>query len=529
MMVADTLRDFLENGNIRHSVNFPEAALPRVPATARIAIANSNVPNMVGQISTRLAEAGLNIADLLNKSKGEVAYTLIDIDGRVPAGLIEKIGSHPGRAWRAGRAMSRIRIDSNDSPRPAYAGLAPYVPGKPPETARARTRHHRTASSLHPTRIRSARDRMRARRSPHAIAGVGHYPDGSGHVLRSRLAATHKVSRSSRSRSATARTTCSVLLAEAFLTPGLEAVHSQLRICRLPDRRAGLGCHGEGGAGPPGRPRPAAWPRSGRDPCAAVGPKTRMVFLANPNNPTGTWLDENRARGLLQAIPGDVIVVLDEAYHEYSAPLGIPDGTRWLARHPNLVVTRTFSKAYGLAGLRVGYALSHPDIARPAESRAAAFQCLRTRPRGGCGGPRRSRAPRCDARAQSRRTRAPARRPSEARPRRAGIRRQFRAGGPRAAGGAGQRGAPAPRRHRASGRTTMACRITCASRPARRRRTSGCWRRMADGIRGGIVSAAAPGFVIESSRRNRRRHPCSRRQVDLASRGDAGRDRGRHD
>ena len=96
MMVADTLRDFLENGNIRHSVNFPEASLPRVPATARIAIANSNVPNMVGQISTRLAEAGLNIADLLNKSKGEVAYTLIDIDGQVPAGLVERIAAIQG-------------------------------------------------------------------------------------------------------------------------------------------------------------------------------------------------------------------------------------------------------------------------------------------------------------------------------------------------------------------------------------------------------------------------------------------------
>jgi D-3-phosphoglycerate dehydrogenase len=96
IMVADTLRDFLEHGNVRHSVNFPEAALPRVPATARIAIANSNVPNMVGQISTQLAEAGLNIADLLNKSKGELAYTLIDIDGKVPAGLVEKIGSIQG-------------------------------------------------------------------------------------------------------------------------------------------------------------------------------------------------------------------------------------------------------------------------------------------------------------------------------------------------------------------------------------------------------------------------------------------------
>lgn len=96
MMVVDTLRDFLENGNIRHSVNFPEAALPRVPAASRIAIANSNVPNMVGQISTRLAEAGLNIADLLNKSKGDVAYTLIDVDGKVPSGLIGRIAEIQG-------------------------------------------------------------------------------------------------------------------------------------------------------------------------------------------------------------------------------------------------------------------------------------------------------------------------------------------------------------------------------------------------------------------------------------------------
>lgn len=96
IMVADTIRDFLEHGNIRHSVNFPEAALPRVPATSRIAIANSNVPNMVGQISTQLAESGLNIADLLNKSKGDLAYTLIDVDGQVPAGLIGRIGAIHG-------------------------------------------------------------------------------------------------------------------------------------------------------------------------------------------------------------------------------------------------------------------------------------------------------------------------------------------------------------------------------------------------------------------------------------------------
>ena len=91
VMVAEQLRDFLENGNVRNSVNFPEAVLPRVPNTTRIAVANSNVPNMVGQISSCLAGAGINIADLLNKSRGEFAYTLIDADGPVDAALINRI------------------------------------------------------------------------------------------------------------------------------------------------------------------------------------------------------------------------------------------------------------------------------------------------------------------------------------------------------------------------------------------------------------------------------------------------------
>ncbi|HEV7631378.1 MAG TPA: phosphoglycerate dehydrogenase [Steroidobacteraceae bacterium] len=91
VMAADQLRDFLETGNIRNSVNFPEAVLARVPGTARLVIANSNVPNMVGQISTCLATAGVNIADLLNKSRGEYAFTLIDVDGGVDDATVQKI------------------------------------------------------------------------------------------------------------------------------------------------------------------------------------------------------------------------------------------------------------------------------------------------------------------------------------------------------------------------------------------------------------------------------------------------------
>jgi D-3-phosphoglycerate dehydrogenase len=95
VMVADTLRDFLENGNVRNSVNFPEAVLPRVGGN-RVAIANENVPNMVGQISTCLAEAKLNIADLLNKSRGDLAYTLIDTDAAIPPAVLERLRAIPG-------------------------------------------------------------------------------------------------------------------------------------------------------------------------------------------------------------------------------------------------------------------------------------------------------------------------------------------------------------------------------------------------------------------------------------------------
>ena len=95
VMVADTLRDFLEHGNVRNSVNFPEAVLPRVGGN-RVAIANENVPNMVGQISTCLAEARLNIADLLNKSRGDLAYTIIDTDAPTSPELIARLRGIPG-------------------------------------------------------------------------------------------------------------------------------------------------------------------------------------------------------------------------------------------------------------------------------------------------------------------------------------------------------------------------------------------------------------------------------------------------
>ena len=91
IMAADQLRDFLENGNIRNSVNFPEAQLVRQAGSARVAVANLNVPNMVGQISTHLAGAGLNIAGLLNASRGEYAYTLLDLEGTLRPEVLDAV------------------------------------------------------------------------------------------------------------------------------------------------------------------------------------------------------------------------------------------------------------------------------------------------------------------------------------------------------------------------------------------------------------------------------------------------------
>jgi D-3-phosphoglycerate dehydrogenase len=96
VMVAEQLRDFLETGNVTNSVNFPEAVLALLPGKYRLCIVNENVPNMVGQISTALARRNLNIADLLNKSRGDLAYTLVDVDTAIPQTVVDEIAVIPG-------------------------------------------------------------------------------------------------------------------------------------------------------------------------------------------------------------------------------------------------------------------------------------------------------------------------------------------------------------------------------------------------------------------------------------------------
>lgn len=243
---------------------------------------------------------------------------------------------------------------------PGVRRLAPYLPGKPPEQLERELGIKdsvKLASNENPLGPgRAARAALES-----ALAGAGMYPDGSGHVLRSRLAARHGV-QLEQVTLGNGSNDVLVLLAETFLTPELEAVYSQYAFAVYPIavQAASAGAR-VAPARAPGHAMPLG--HDARAILAAIGPRTRLVYIANPNNPTGTWMTTEELDTVLRGIPPDVIVVVDEAYHEYSAGFGVPDATQWLGRHPNLVVTRTFSKAYGLAGLRVGYALSDPDVA----------------------------------------------------------------------------------------------------------------------------------------------------------------------
>jgi len=94
----------------------------------------------------------------------------------------------------------------------------------------------------------------------------------------------------------------------------------------------------------------------------AITSKTKIIFIANPNNPTGTYLPAKEVKDFLVRVPDNIVVVLDEAYHEYIDKPDYGSALQWVNEHPNLIVTRTFSKAYGLAGLRIGYSVSHPVV-----------------------------------------------------------------------------------------------------------------------------------------------------------------------
>ncbi|MGH8680537.1 MAG: histidinol-phosphate transaminase [Burkholderiales bacterium] len=240
---------------------------------------------------------------------------------------------------------------------PEYVrAIAPYQPGKPiSELARelglAESGIIKLASNENPLGVSpAARAAMEA-----ALPELGRYPDGNGFGLKSALAGRYGVPLD---RVVLGNGSNDVLemVAIAFLGPGRSAVYAQHAFAVYPLATQARGARGI----------VVAAKNYGHDLAAmrkAIDADTRVLFIANPNNPTGTLLSGAEIEAFLREVPPHVVVVLDEAYNEYLPAAVRYDSRRLLERHRNLVVTRTFSKAYGLAGLRVGFALCDARVA----------------------------------------------------------------------------------------------------------------------------------------------------------------------
>jgi histidinol-phosphate aminotransferase len=232
-------------------------------------------------------------------------------------------------------------------------GLQPYQPGKPAETLERElgiTNIVKLASNENP----HGTSPLVATAITDVLAGLARYPDGSGHSLKQALSERLGVSMEQITLGNGSNDVLD-LVVRAFVDPGqhvvvaeyafavyalaTQSVNGQLIVVPAQDFGHDLEAM-----------------------ATAVTDFTRVVFIANPNNPTGTYRDSDSVERFLETLPPNVIVVIDEAYFEYVKEADYPDGIKLLSRFPNLIVVRTFSKAYGLAGLRVGYAIASDQI-----------------------------------------------------------------------------------------------------------------------------------------------------------------------
>ena len=232
------------------------------------------------------------------------------------------------------------------------AELQPYVPGKPIEELQRQygvrdvIKLASNENPLGPSKAAMAAVAQSAKE-------MTRYPDGNGYALKMALAekaqlAPEQITLGNGSNDVLE------LVARAFAGAGDEVVYSEHAFAVYPIVTKAIGATGVA----------AAAKDYGHDLAAilkAISSRTKIVFIANPNNPTGTWIEPAEIKAFLEKVPDKVLVVLDEAYVEY---LEQQENTiAWLQDFHNLIITRTFSKAYGLAGLRIGYAMSHPEVA----------------------------------------------------------------------------------------------------------------------------------------------------------------------
>ncbi|MBI1423166.1 MAG: histidinol-phosphate transaminase [Gammaproteobacteria bacterium] len=242
---------------------------------------------------------------------------------------------------------------------PGVRELKPYQPGKPIEELQREFGLRevvKLASNENP--LGPSRKALAA--IERGLSELARYPDGNGFILKKALCdrfgvALNQVTLGNGSNDILE------LVARTFVQPGQEVIFSQHAFAVYPIATQAVG--GKAVIVPA-----RDWGNDLDAMLKAISDNTRVIFIANPNNPTGTWLNETELTRFLNEVPEQVVVVLDEAYFEYAIHPAMlahayPDGMRLLQRYPNLIVSRTFSKAYGLAGLRVGYAVSHAEIA----------------------------------------------------------------------------------------------------------------------------------------------------------------------
>lgn len=188
-----------------------------------------------------------------------------------------------------------------------------------------------------------------------AVADIARYPDGNSYALRDAVSKKFNVA-PNQIVFGNGSNDILELVARAFLGAGMEAIYSQHAFAVYPLVTQAVGAIGV--------VIPAKNFAHDLDAFAkAITLKTKLIFIANPNNPTGTLINKDALRAFIHAVPAHVLILLDEAYDEYLSAENKSEAIGWLAEFPNLIISRTFSKAYGLAGLRVGFGLMHTDVA----------------------------------------------------------------------------------------------------------------------------------------------------------------------
>ena len=249
---------------------------------------------------------------------------------------------------------------------PGVQGLQPYQAGKPTDELERElglTNIVKLASNENPLGVSDSVKRVLTAQ----LTGINRYPDANGFYLKQALAEKLAVTPKQITLGNGSNDVLE-LIARSFVLPEHEVIFAEHAFIVYPLVTQALGAKA---VAVPAKD----WGHDLVAMLAAITAKTRVIFIANPNNPTGTFLTRTELYTFLSQVPAEVFVVLDEAYYEYVEPQSQAPSIAWLQEFPNLIITRTFSKAYGLAGLRVGYSISHVDIADVLNRLRQPFNC----------------------------------------------------------------------------------------------------------------------------------------------------------